>query len=178
MRPLFRRLLRALVPVICVPLFKQRPFDPLTDFVPISHYVKSPFVLVVAPSLPVRSAADFIQYAKDRPGQLSFSSSGIGGAPHLTAEFLKQRFAFDMAHVPYRNSPQSIADVAAGHVTASVAEAGASLPLIKDKKLTALAVTSSRRFPSLPDIPSLAEALDIPDFEAVSLMRCRVGPAP
>ena len=106
-------------------LFKQRPFDPLTDFVPISHYVKSPFVFIVDPSLPVRSVPEFIKYAKDRPGQISYSSSGIGGAPHLTAELLKQKFGFDMAHVPYRNSPQSIADVAAGHVAASVAEAGA-----------------------------------------------------
>jgi tripartite-type tricarboxylate transporter receptor subunit TctC len=149
-------------------LFKQRPFDPLTDFLPISLYVKSPFVLVVPPSLPVRSVADFIEYARERPGQLSYSSSGIGGAPHLTAEFLKQRFAFDMAHVPYRNSPQSIADVAAGHVMASVAEAGASLPLIKDGKLRALAVTSTSRFPTLPDVPSLAEAIGIAEFEAVS----------
>ena len=149
-------------------LFKVRPFEPLTDFVPISHYVKSPFVLVVAPSLPVGTVAEFIKYAKERPGQLSYSSSGIGGAPHLTAELLKQKFAFDLAHVPYRNSPQSIADVAAGHVAASIAEAGASLPLIKDGKLKALAVTSATRFPTLPDVPTLAEALAMPDFEAVS----------
>jgi tripartite-type tricarboxylate transporter receptor subunit TctC len=149
-------------------LFKVRPFEPLSDFVPISHYVKSPFVLVVAPSLPVRSVPEFITYAKERPGQLSYSSSGIGGAPHLTAELLKQKFGFDIAHVPYRNSPQSIADVAAGHVVASVAEAGASLPLIKDGKLRALAVTSATRFPTLPDVPTLAEALAMPDLEAVS----------
>ena len=132
-------------------LFKQRPFDPLTDFVPISHYVKSPFVFIVNPALPVRSVPEFIKYARERPGQLSYSSSGIGGAPHLTAELLKQKFDFDMAHVPYRNSPQSIADVAAGHVAAAIAEAGASLPLIKDGKLRALAVTSATRFPTLPD---------------------------
>jgi tripartite-type tricarboxylate transporter receptor subunit TctC len=149
-------------------LFKQRPFDPLTDFVPISYYVKSPFVFIVNPSLPVRSVAEFIKYAKERPGQLSYSSSGIGGAPHLTAELLKQKFGFDMAHVPYRNSPQSIADVAAGHVTASVAEAGASLPLIRDGKLRALAVTSATRFPTLPDVPPIAEAVGMPDLEAVS----------
>ena len=144
-------------------LFKQRPFDPLTDFVPISHYVKSPFVFIVNPSLPVRSVPEFIKYAKDRPGQISYSSSGIGGAPHLTTELLKQKFGFDMAHVPYRNSPQSIADVAA-----SVAEAGASLPLIRDGKLRALAVTSATRFPTLPDVPPLAEAVGMPDLEAVS----------
>ena len=149
-------------------LFKVRPFEPLTDFVPISHYVKSPFVLIVDPSLPVRSVPEFIKYVKERPGQLSYSSSGIGGAPHLTMELLKQKFGFDMAHVPYRNSPQSIADVAAGHVAAAIAEAGASLPLITDGKLRALAVTSATRFPTLPDVPPLAEAVGMPDLEAVS----------
>jgi tripartite-type tricarboxylate transporter receptor subunit TctC len=73
-----------------------------------------------------------------------------------------------MTHVPYRNSPQSIADVAAGHVAAAVAEAGASLPLIKDGKLRALAVTSATRFPTLPDVPPIAEAVGMPDLEAVS----------
>ena len=149
-------------------LFKVRPFDPLTDFVPISNYVKSPFVLIVNPSLPVKTAQEFIAYVKQRPGQLSYSSSGIGGAPHLTMELLKQKFGFDMAHVPYRNSPQSIADVAAGHVGAAIAEAGASLPLIQDGKLRALAVTSAARFPALPDVPPLADAVGIPDLEAVS----------
>jgi tripartite-type tricarboxylate transporter receptor subunit TctC len=149
-------------------LFKVRPFEPLADFVPISHYVKSPFVLIVNPSLPARSVPEFIKYAKERPGQLSYSSSGIGGAPHLTMELLKQKFGFDMAHVPYRNSPQSIADVAAGHVAAAIAEAGASLPLIMDGKLRALAVTSATRFPTLPDVPPLAEAVGMPDLEAVS----------
>jgi tripartite-type tricarboxylate transporter receptor subunit TctC len=116
----------------------------------------------------VRSVPEFIKYARERPGQLSYSSSGIGGAPHLTAELLKQKFDFDMAHVPYRNSPQSIADVAAGHVAAAIAEAGASLPLIKDGKLRALAVTSATRFPTLPDVPPLGEAVGIADLEAVS----------
>jgi len=149
-------------------LFKVRPFDPLVDFVPISHYVKSPFVLIVTPSLPVSTVPEFIKYVKERPGQLSYSTSGVGGAPHLTGELLKQKFGFDMGHVPYRNSPQSIADVAAGHIAASIAEAGASLPLIKDGKLKALAVTSGTRFPTLPDVPTLAEALATPDLEAVS----------
>ena len=135
-------------------LFKQRPFDPLPDFVPISHYVKSPFVFIVNPALPVRSVPEFIKYAKERPGQLSYSSSGIGGAPHLTAEMLKQKFDFDMAHVPYRNDPQSIADVAAGHVAAAIAEAGASLPLIKDGKLRARGHVRD----ALPDPPGRSAA--------------------
>jgi tripartite-type tricarboxylate transporter receptor subunit TctC len=149
-------------------LFKQRPFNPLTDFIPISNYVKSPFVFIVNPALPVRSVPEFIKHVKERPGQISYSSSGVGGAPHLTMELLKQKFGLGMAHGPYRNSPQSIADVAAGHVAAAIAEAGASLPLIKDGKLRALAVTSATRFPSLPDVPPIAEAVGMPDLEAVS----------
>lgn len=149
-------------------LFKVRPFNPLTDFVPVSLYVKSPFIFIVDPALPVRSLPELINYVKERPGKLSYSSSGIGGAPHLAMELLKQRFNVDIAHVPYRNSPQSIADVAAGHVAAAIAEAGASLPLIKDGKLRAIAVTSLTRLESLPDVPPIAEAVAVPDFEAVS----------
>ena len=108
-------------------LLKTVPYDPLKDFVPIALYVKSPFILVVNPALPIRSVPELIKYVKERPGQLSYSSSGVGGAPHLSAEYMKQRFDIDLAHVPYRNSPQSIADVAAGHVAMAFAEAGASL---------------------------------------------------
>jgi tripartite-type tricarboxylate transporter receptor subunit TctC len=149
-------------------LFKVRPFNPMTDFVPVSLYVKSPFVFIVDPTLPARTLPELIKYIKERPGKLSYSSSGIGGAPHLAMELLKQKFDFDIAHVPYRNSPQSIADVAAGHVAASIAEAGASLPLIKDGKLRAIAVTSLTRFATLPEVPTIAEAVALPDFEAVS----------
>ena len=81
---------------------------------------------------------------------------------------MKQRFGIDLAHVPYRNSPQSIADVAAGHVAMAFAEAGASLPLIRDGKLRALAVTSSTRLPTVPELPPFGEAVGAPDFEAVS----------
>jgi len=149
-------------------LLKKMPFVPTADFAPLALYVKSPFVFIVDPKLPVQSVADFVRYAKERPGQLSYSSSGVGGAPHLTAELLKQKFALDLAHVPYRNSPQSIADVAAGHVQMAIAEAGASLPLIRDGKLRALAVTSLTRFASIPDVPTLAQATGVADLEAVS----------
>lgn len=149
-------------------LFKKPSYDPRTDFVPISLYLKSPFILVINPALPVQSVPELIAYIKQRPGQISYSSSSIGGAPHVSAEYLKQRFGLDMNHMPYKNSPQSIADVAAGHVSLAFAEAGASLPLIRDRKLRALAVTSLTRLPSLPDVPPLAEAAGVPDFEAVS----------
>ena len=149
-------------------LLKSVPYDALKDFIPVAIYVKSPFILVVDPKLPVQSVPELIKYVKERPGQLSYSSSGVGGAPHLSAEYMKQRFGIDLSHVPYRNSPQSIADVAAGHVSMAFAEAGASLPLIHDGKLRALAVTSSTRLPSVPDLPPFGEAVGVPDFETVS----------
>ena len=149
-------------------LLKVAPYDPLKDFVPIALYVKSPFILIVNPKLPVHSVRELIDYAKQHPGELSYSSSGVGGAPHLSAEYMKQRFGIDLAHVPYRNSPQSIADVAAGHVAMAFAEAGASLPLIRDGRLRALAVTSATRLPTVPELPPFGEAVGAPDFEAVS----------
>jgi tripartite-type tricarboxylate transporter receptor subunit TctC len=149
-------------------LLKSAPYDPQKDFMPIALYVKSPFILVVNPALPIRSVPELIQYVKERPGQISFSSSGVGGAPHLSAEYMQQRFGLDLAHVPYRNSPQSIADVAAGHVATAFAEAGASLPLIRDGKLRALAVTSSTRLSTVPELPPFGEAVGAADFEAVS----------
>ena len=149
-------------------LLKQAPYDPQKDFAPIALYVKSPFILVVDPKLPIHSVPELIKYIKDRPGQLSYSSSGVGGAPQLSTEYMKQRFGVDITHVPYRNSPQSIADVAAGHVAMAFAEAGASLPLIRDGRLRALAVTSSTRLPTVPELPPFGEAVGAPDFEAVS----------
>jgi len=149
-------------------LLKHVPYDVYQDFVPIALYVKSPFILVVDPKLPIHSVAEFIAYIKARPGQLSYSSPGIGGAPQLAMEFLKQRFGLDIAHVPYRNSPQAIADIAAGHVATAFAEAGASLPLIRAGKLRALAVSSTTRLPTVPELRPIGEAIGAPDFEAVS----------
>jgi tripartite-type tricarboxylate transporter receptor subunit TctC len=149
-------------------MFKKPPYDPNTDFVPISHYLKSPFVLVVNPDLPIKSVPDLIAYVKDRPGKIAFSSTSIGGAPHLSGEYINQRFGVQMTHVPYKISPQAIQDVAAGHVQLTFAEAAASLELIRGGKLRALAVTSTTRLGTLPDVPSFAEASGIADFEAVS----------
>ena len=135
-------------------LLKERSYDPVKDFVPLALYVKSPFILVVNPATPVRSVPELIKYVKERPGKLSYSSPSAGGAPHLAVEYMKQRFGLDIVHVPYKNSPQSIADVAAGHIDLAFAEAGVSLPLIRADKLRALAVSSATRLPTVPDIPT------------------------
>jgi tripartite-type tricarboxylate transporter receptor subunit TctC len=149
-------------------LVKNTTYDTARDFVPLSLYVKSPFILVVDPALPVKSVRELIAYAKERPGKLSYSSSGTGGVPHLVFEYLKQRFGLDIVHVPYKNSPQSIADIAAGHVNMAFAEAGASVPLIKDGKLRALAVSSTVRLQTVADVAPFREVSDATDFEAVS----------
>src|SRR5215475_9389661 len=150
-------------------LYKKINYDPVKDFVPVSFYVKSPFVLVVNPALPVNSVPELIKYAREKSGNpLTFSSPGAGVAQHLSGEYMKQKFAIEMTHVPYRNTGQSITDIAAGHVSLGFAEAGASVPLIKDGKLRALAVSASTRLPLLPDVPPFSEAANAPDFEAVS----------
>jgi tripartite-type tricarboxylate transporter receptor subunit TctC len=149
-------------------LYKQIAYDPERDFVPISFYVKSPFILVINPALPVNSVPELIKFAKASSTPLTYSSPGAGVAQHLSIEFMKQKFGLEMTHVPYRNTGQSISDIAAGHVNLGFAEAGASLPLIRDGKLRPLAVSSSTRLPLLPDVPPFAEAASAPDFEAVS----------
>jgi tripartite-type tricarboxylate transporter receptor subunit TctC len=149
-------------------LYKKVNYDHVKDFVPISFYVKSPFILVVNPDLPAKSVLELIKHLKDSKSPLSYSSPGAGVAQHLSIEYMKKRFQLDITHVPYKNTPQSIQDIAAGHVQLGFAEAGASLPLIRDGKLRALAVSATTRIPSLPDVPPFAEAAKAPDFEAVS----------
>ena len=147
--------------------YKQLPYSPQELF-PVSIYLKSPFILVVHPSLPVKSARDLVGFAKARPGQLSYSSPSGAGAPRLASELFIQTFGLAITHVPYKSSPQSISDIAAGHVQLGFVEAGASKHLIQAKRLRPLAVSSLTRFESLPDVPTLAEATARPGLEAVS----------
>lgn len=149
-------------------LYKKVNYDPQKDFVPISLYVKSPLVLVVDPALPIKSVPELIQYAKASAKPLTYSTPGAGAFQHLSTEFMAQRFGLKFTHVPYKSTPQSVSDIAAGHVNFGFAEAGASLPLINGGKLRALAVSSLTRLATLPDVPPFAEAANAPDFEAVS----------
>jgi|SoiMethySBSTD1v2_1073268.scaffolds.fasta_scaffold45178_6 tripartite-type tricarboxylate transporter receptor subunit TctC len=156
--------------------FKQLPYDPVKDFVPLSVYLKSPFILIVHPSLPVKSVPELIKFVKARPGQLTFSSSGLTGASRLSTELMSNIFGLQMTHVPYRNSHNSIMDVAAGNVQLAFAEAGATQSLIRDGRLRALAVSAQTRLTTFPEIPTMAEASGRPDFEAVS-WHCLVAPS-
>ncbi|MPZ41439.1 MAG: tripartite tricarboxylate transporter substrate binding protein [Rhizobiales bacterium] len=149
-------------------LYKKINYDPQKDFVPISLYVKSPLVLVVDPALPIKSVSDLIQYAKTSAKPLSYSTPGAGAFQHLSTEFMAQRFGLKFTHVPYKSTPQSVSDIAAGHVNFGFVEAGASLPLLRAGKVRALAVSSTTPLPTAPDVPTFAAAAKAPGFEAVS----------
>lgn len=148
--------------------FKQLAYDPQRDFVPLALYARTGFLLVTNPALQLRTIEDLIAYAKKQPTPLSFGAAGVGGLQNLTMELFRQKFDLKLTNVPYRNSPQSLADVAAGHINLAIAETGASLPLIRSGKLHALAVTSAQRIGPLPDVPAVAETRGASDFEAVS----------
>jgi tripartite-type tricarboxylate transporter receptor subunit TctC len=149
-------------------LYKKVNYDPEKDFAPIYLYVKSPFILVVDPKLPVKTVSDLVTYAKASATPLNYSSAGPGSSQHLAMEFLAQTFGLSLTHVPYRSTPQAITDIVAGHVGMGFAEAGASLPLIREGKLRALAVSAATRLPTLPDVPTVAETPGAAGFEAVS----------
>lgn len=149
-------------------LYKKINYDAEKDFVPLSLYVKSPFVLIVNPSLGVANMKDFIKKAKESENPFTYGTPGAGTLLHLTMEVLKRDFQFKADHVPYRNSPQIVTDVIGGHISSAISETGASLSLIREGKVTALGITSDTRHPSLPEVPPMADAAGMPGFEAVS----------
>ena len=148
-------------------LFKHLNYDP-QDFTPISLYAKSPFVLVIDPSLPAKTLAEFVELARKKNPPFSYASIGTGSVQHMSMEFAKKRLGFDATHVPYRSTPESVNDLMGGRVAASFLEAGLSIPLIKEGKLRALAVSSAQALPLLPDVPPFAEASGAADYEGVS----------
>ena len=143
-------------------LFPKLPFDPVKDFAPIVLMVESPLFLVVNPSLPVKSVPELIAYATAHPGKLSFGSVGTGSAHHLAGELLKQRAGLDMVHVPYRGSAQSLQDLMARQI--QLAFDATALQFVQAGQLRALAVASTKRWPTAGDIPAMSE-VGFPDFE-------------
>ncbi len=149
-------------------LYKQMNYSPDNDFTPISLYVKSPLILVVNPSSPAKTVPEFIALAKKSNPPFTYASLGAGVFQHIAMELAKQRFDFNATHVPYKATGQSVTDLVAGHVATGFVEAGASIPVIKDGKLRALAVSSTTPLPLLPEVPPFAQASGAADFEAVS----------
>jgi tripartite-type tricarboxylate transporter receptor subunit TctC len=160
---------------IQVTLHKQLPYDPATDFIPVALVASVPFVLIVNPSLPVHSVSELIALAKQKPGQLTFGSSGVGGPPHLFTELLKTMTGIEMTHIPYKGTAQAMTDVIAGHVPIIFSDLAPAIPQLKAGKLRALGISSAVRFAGMPEIPPLAEA-GVPGFDAVSWLAL-VSPA-
>jgi tripartite-type tricarboxylate transporter receptor subunit TctC len=156
-------------------LYSKLSYDPLKDFTPITLIADTSQVLVVHPSLPVRTVKEFIAYAKKHPGQLNYSSAGNGSQPHLTAELFKKKTGIDIVHVPYKGAPPAMTDLLAGQVALTFATAPSAVPFVKSGKLRALGVSTAQRISALPDVPTIAEA-GVPGFEAAG-WNGLVGPA-
>lgn len=139
-------------------LYKNVKYDPVRSFVPISKIMSSPAVLVVNPSLPIKSVADLVSIAKKEPNKISFASSGNGTVPHLSGELFKSAAGVQMTHVPYKGAGPALTDLLGGQVDASFMTALSALQYVKDGKLRALAVVSSERLAQLPNVPTLKES--------------------
>jgi tripartite-type tricarboxylate transporter receptor subunit TctC len=150
-----------------VSLMKKLPYDPVKDLQPVVLIERSALIFTAGPALPVNSVQEMIAYAKANPGKLGFGSSGVGGAHHLSGEMLKLRTGIDIVHVPYKGGAPAAADVMAGHLPMMFEMGYAAVPSIKGGKIRALAVTSTRRLPLLPDVPTMAEA-GLPGFESAN----------
>lgn len=137
------------------------------DFAPVTLVASVPNVLVVTPSMPVKSVKELIEYGRKNPGKLSFASSGAGSSIHLSGEMFKSREKIDMVHVPYKGSALAVTDLIGGQVNLMFDNLPTSLPHIQTGKLRALAVTSAQRSTNLPDVPTMAEA-GVSNFEAGS----------
>jgi tripartite-type tricarboxylate transporter receptor subunit TctC len=147
-------------------LYKNLPYDPVKDFAAISLVAAVPFALVVNPTVPAKTLAEFITYAKQNPG-LAFGSAGNGSPHHLGAEMLKSMAQIDIRHVPYRGSVPAMLDVIAGHLPFMIMDLQPALPQIKEGKLRILGVTTKKRISLAPDVPTLAES-GLPDYELVA----------
>jgi tripartite-type tricarboxylate transporter receptor subunit TctC len=146
-------------------MYKAVPYDPVRDFAPITQAATLPNVVVVHPSLPVKSITELIAYAKAHPGQLNFASAGIGTSPQMSIELLKSMAGIDMVHIPYKGTAPGVVDVLAGQVLVMAPNVLTALPHIKSGKLRALAVTSPKRSAALPDVPTVAEA-GLPGYDS------------
>lgn len=139
-------------------LYPKLPYDPIKDFAPVAWVARVPNVLVVHPAVPARTLQELVALARAKPGAMNYSSGGNGSAAHLTMEYLKLSARMPMLHIPYRGAAPAVADVIAGQVQAVFTGAPALLQHVKAGKVRAIAVSSSKRIPSLPEVPTVAES--------------------
>jgi tripartite-type tricarboxylate transporter receptor subunit TctC len=160
-------LLLASSPLWTAPLLDKTPYDPIKDFAAVSFIANSPHVLVVTPSLPVRTVKDLIALAKAKPGELNYAAASTGSSTHLAAELFKSMAHIDIVRIPYNAGTLQVADVIAGRVELTFGITGAVTPHIKAGRLRALAVTSPQPSALFPDLPTVAST--VPGFESGSV---------
>lgn len=149
-------------------VYKNNPIDPLADLTPITKTVNVNYVLVLNPKVPARTAAELIAYAKTNPGKLTYGSSGTGSMQQMAAELFQSRTGTKLLHVPYKGTGALVGDLVAGHVDMIFADEGSMMQQVNAGKLRVLGVCGLTRRPEYPDIPTIAEAADLPGFEAVA----------
>ncbi len=148
-------------------LNKKLPYDPDRDFAPVTMLAAQPYLLAATMTLPVNSAAQLVAYAKANPGKLSFASAGVGAGAHLAGELFKYMAKIDVVHVPYKGSSLATTDVVGGHVAYQFGGVSALMQIVTSGKLRALAVSTARRSPMAPEIPTVSES-GLPGYEASS----------
>jgi tripartite-type tricarboxylate transporter receptor subunit TctC len=153
----------------------QLPYDAVKDFKPVSMIGEAPYVLVIRPGIPAKTVAEFVAYAKARPGKLNYGSAGIASIGHLAAALLAQKTGIEITHVPYKSTAQSAIDLMAGRLDLQIATVAPTLPSIREGKMRALATTGSSRMTALPDVPTMVES-GVNDY-VVALWMAFVMPA-
>ncbi len=152
-------LITSSAPIVINPsLYKQMPFDPPKDLVPITNLLRVPLILAIHPSIPAKNLQELIAYINSKKGSLQYASSGNGTPQHLTGELFKSTAKVDMIHIPYKGSAPAITDLIGGHVPIMFDSAIAILPHIKAGKVKAIAITSAKRSSILPEVPTFDEA--------------------
>jgi len=146
---------------------KNLPYDPLRDFLPVTQTTVSPLMLMTHPSLPAKTLKEFIAFARARPGQINYASSGPGGSGHLAGELFQSMTKTQLVHVPYRGAPPGLTDLMAGQVQAMFGTLLAAVPHVRSGKLRAVAVTGPRRSIAVPEVPTFTEA-GLPGYDASS----------
>ena len=148
-------------------LYKKMPFDPIKDFAPLTRVANVPNLLVANPAQPFKTVQELIAYAKAHPGKINFGSSGSGSSIHLSGELFKSMAKVDMQHVPYKGSAPAVTDLLGNQIAIMFDNMPSAIQHVRSGKLRAIAVTTAKRSPELPDVPTIAEA-GVPGYEATS----------
>jgi len=155
-------------PISIMPNLQKIPYDPLKDLAPLSLVAAAPFALVVPANFPASNAKEFLALERANPGNYTFASSGTGATAHMFAELFNSMAQLKVVHIPYKGSVPALTDVIGGQVAYAIETVAATGPFIKSGKLKTFGVTTARRSAALPDVPTLAEAADLPGYDVAA----------